>query len=213
MTSNAPKPDNLNCQLDALQQTKRGSIETGGPQYYFHDLSDAVKTYLRAKGAVRVALVTPYGATKTDYFAVSTDRKLDSQLKPVPGNVGHDRIQQGRAAQSIGEAELYKLLARDEIAPRRAAVMAYTCNLLLRTLPAIDRELHSPDHEDPIVLDISSYVAQRALAQRMQDAAQRAQDAQHSPCATPVGLGAPLDIHPGAPEDARRMKPHTEISR
>src|SRR2546425_5989859 len=87
-----------------LQQTKRGSIETGGPQYYFHDLSDAVKTYLRAKGAVRVALVTPYGATKTDYFAVSTDRKLDAQQRPVPGNVGHDRIQQGRAAQSIGEA-------------------------------------------------------------------------------------------------------------
>jgi hypothetical protein len=87
-----------------LQQTKRGSIETGGPQYYFHDLSDAVKTYLRAKGAVRVALVTPYGATKTDYFAVSTDRKLNVAQKPVPGNVGHDRIQQGRAAQSIGEA-------------------------------------------------------------------------------------------------------------
>lgn len=87
-----------------LQQTKKGSIETGGPQYYFHDLSDPVKTYLRAKGAVRVALVTPYGATKTDYFAVSTDKKLNAQQKPVPGNVGHDRIQQGAAAQSIGEA-------------------------------------------------------------------------------------------------------------
>jgi hypothetical protein len=87
-----------------LQQTKRASIETGGPQYYFHDLSDPVKTYLRAKGAVRVALVTPYGATKTEYFAVSTDRKLDAQQRPIPGNVGHDRIQQGRAAQSIGEA-------------------------------------------------------------------------------------------------------------
>ncbi len=94
-----------------LQQTKKGSIDTGGPQYYFHDLSDAVKTYLRAKGAVRVALVTPYGATKTDYFAVSTDRKLNAQQKPVPGSVGHDRIQQGRAAQSIGEANRlwYKL--------------------------------------------------------------------------------------------------------
>jgi hypothetical protein len=87
-----------------LQQTKRGSIETGGPQYYFHDLTEAVKIYLREKGAVRVALVTPYGATKTDYFAVSTDKKLDSQQKPIPGSVGHDRIQQGRAAQSIGEA-------------------------------------------------------------------------------------------------------------
>jgi len=87
-----------------LQQTKRASRKTGGPQYYFHDLSDAVKTYLRAKGAVRVALVTPYGATKTDYFAVGEDRKLDQHLRPVSGNVGHDRIQQGRAAESIGEA-------------------------------------------------------------------------------------------------------------
>lgn len=87
-----------------LQQTKRGSTESGGPQYYFHDLSDAVKTFLRKKKAVRVALVTPYGATKSDYFAVSTDAKLDSNQRPVPGNVGHDRIQQGLASESIGEA-------------------------------------------------------------------------------------------------------------
>lgn len=87
-----------------LQQTKRGSRETGGPQYFFHGLSDAVKTFLRKKGAVRVALVTPYGATKSDYFAVSTVHKLDRKQRPVPGNVGHDRIQQGLAAESIGEA-------------------------------------------------------------------------------------------------------------
>jgi hypothetical protein len=87
-----------------LQQTKRGSIATGGPQYFFHGLSAPVKTYLRAQGAVSVALMTPYGATKTDYLAVSTDRKLDRLQRPIPGNVGHDRIQQGRAAQSIGEA-------------------------------------------------------------------------------------------------------------
>ncbi len=87
-----------------LQQTKKASIESGGPQYFFHSLSAPVKTYLRSNGAVRVALVTPYGATKTDYVAVSTDRKLDSQQRPIHGSVGHDRIQQGRAAQSIGEA-------------------------------------------------------------------------------------------------------------
>ena len=87
-----------------LQQTKRGSRGTGGPQYYFHDLSDPVKTYLRMKGAVRVALVTPYGATKSDYLAVSEDRKLDSNFHPIAGAVGHDRIQQARAAQSMGES-------------------------------------------------------------------------------------------------------------
>jgi hypothetical protein len=63
-----------------------------------------VKTYLRQEGAVRVALVTPYGATKSDYLAVSKDHKLDPQQKPVTGNVGHDRIQQGLAGESIGEA-------------------------------------------------------------------------------------------------------------
>jgi len=87
-----------------LQQTKRGSRDTGGPQYYFHKLSEPVKLYLRKKGAVRVALVTPYGATKSDYFAVSADHKLDRGFKPVKGRVGHDRIQQGIAGESIGES-------------------------------------------------------------------------------------------------------------
>lgn len=88
-----------------LQQTKKASRGSGGPQYYFHDLNDVVKTYLRKKGAVNVALVTPYGATKSDYMAVSTDKKIDSKTKKVvAGNVGHDRIQQGGAQESIGEA-------------------------------------------------------------------------------------------------------------
>lgn len=88
-----------------LQQTQKASRGTGGPQYYFHDLTDSVKTYLRQKGAVKVALVTPYGATKSDYTAVSTDRKIDRKSQQVvSGNVGHDRIQQGQASESIGES-------------------------------------------------------------------------------------------------------------
>jgi hypothetical protein len=39
-------------------------------------------------------------------------------------------------------SRLLHLEAADRIHPRRAAVMAYTCNLLLRTLPAIEDELH-----------------------------------------------------------------------
>lgn len=81
-----------------------GSRDTGGPQYYFHNLSGTVKTYLRAKDAVPVALVTPYGSTKSDYFAVGTAHKLNAQQKPIAGNVGHDRIQQGKANESIGES-------------------------------------------------------------------------------------------------------------
>ena len=87
-----------------LQQTKRASRGTGGPQYYFHDLRDEVKDYLRTQGMVKVALVTPYGATKTDYLAVSKDHKLDKSMHVVPGSVGHDRIQQGNAPESIGES-------------------------------------------------------------------------------------------------------------
>jgi hypothetical protein len=45
-------------------------------------------------------------------------------------------------AEPINEflARLLLFLAQDRISPRRAAVMAYTCNLLLRTIPAIDRD-------------------------------------------------------------------------
>jgi hypothetical protein len=42
-------------------------------------------------------------------------------------------------------SRLLHFQAHDRIQPRRAAVMAYTCNLLLRTLPAIERELHPED--------------------------------------------------------------------
>jgi hypothetical protein len=61
-------------------------------------------------------------------------------------------IQDFRSAEDINHSlgELYKLQARNKISPRRAAVMAYTCNLLLRTLPAIDQEI---EHQ-PIIFDL-----------------------------------------------------------
>lgn len=43
-------------------------------------------------------------------------------------------------------SRLLLVLAQDRISPRRAAVLAYISNLLLRTLPAIDRE-HNPDDD------------------------------------------------------------------
>ncbi len=87
-----------------LQQTKKASRTSGGPQYYFHDLPDYVKLFLRENGAISVALVTPYGATKSDFFAVGKDAKIDRSGNVVEGSVGHDRIQQGRSTTSIGEA-------------------------------------------------------------------------------------------------------------
>jgi len=94
-----------------LQQTKRGSRLTGGPQYHFSTLKDDVKHYLRLKKAVPVALVTPYGATPSKFMALSFDVKLSPQGEVVPGREGHDRIQQAAATESIGEAirRWYKL--------------------------------------------------------------------------------------------------------
>ena len=53
-------------------------------------------------------------------------------------------IQEFRSADDINHTlgELYKLQARNKISPRRASVMAFTCSLLLRTLPALQQELH-----------------------------------------------------------------------
>ena len=98
-----------------LQQTKRGSRATGGPQYYFHDLADHVKHFLRAKKAVPVALVTPYGATPSKFMALSSDAQLAAGGGVAPSRVGHDRIQQAAARESIGEAirRWYKLPSGD----------------------------------------------------------------------------------------------------
>jgi len=51
-------------------------------------------------------------------------------------------------------SRLLHLQAEDRISPRRAAVMAYTCNLILRTLPAIDRELHLENEDDFVRVEI-----------------------------------------------------------
>ncbi len=65
-------------------------------------------------------------------------------------------IDEFRSAEDINHVlgELYKLLAADKISPRRGAVMAYTCSLLLRTLPAIERELSPPEEEQQIIFDL-----------------------------------------------------------
>ena len=100
------KPDKLNSHRSHmhLQQTKRASRVSGGPQYYFHDLADEVGNYLRNKRAVPVALVTPYGATPSKFMALSAKAKLSPDNKVVAGKVGHDRVQQAAAGESIGEA-------------------------------------------------------------------------------------------------------------
>jgi hypothetical protein len=50
-------------------------------------------------------------------------------------------------------SNLLLLLSEDRVAPRRAAVMAYTCNLLLRTLTVRLRELEESE-DDPVRVNI-----------------------------------------------------------
>ncbi len=53
-------------------------------------------------------------------------------------------------------SNLLILLSEDRIAPRRAAVMAYTCNLILRTLTVGMQELRVHGEDDPprVIVDL-----------------------------------------------------------
>ena len=81
-----------------LQQTKAGSLATGGPQYYFHSIAPHVKEFLRKRGACPVVLQTPYGIASSSFTAVGRDHKLNAEGKPVAGKVGHDRIASCRSS-------------------------------------------------------------------------------------------------------------------
>ncbi len=61
-------------------------------------------------------------------------------------------------------ARLLCLLAQNRVATRRAAVLAYITNQLLRTLAAVEHETETKDAT--IVIDIDSAVARRALEAR-----------------------------------------------
>jgi hypothetical protein len=87
-----------------IAQTKDESRDTGGPQYYLHSVPSHVKSFLRERGACPVLLQTPYGISASAFIAVGRDHKLSPTGRPVPGRVGHDRIQ---GSQSIGAAIRY----------------------------------------------------------------------------------------------------------
>jgi hypothetical protein len=85
--------------------------------------------------------------------AVEHQKDLD-QADLAASLIGN--IEEFRSAADINHSlgELYKLQARNKITPRRAAVMAYTANLLLRTLPAIARETTPADDEPRVIIDM-----------------------------------------------------------
>ncbi len=51
-------------------------------------------------------------------------------------------------------SNLLLLLAEDRVSPRRGAVMAYTCNLILRTLSVRIQELQADSDDEPTRIDI-----------------------------------------------------------
>jgi len=65
-----------------------------------------------------------------------------------------------QTAQGINYSlsNLYELLAKNRISPRRASVLAYINSLLLRTLPAIDADnaagIYDPTKPAPVVMPI-----------------------------------------------------------
>ena len=81
--------------------------------------------------------------------AAEHQRDLD-QVDLAPTLIGS--IEEFRSAADINHSlgELYKLQARNKITPRRAAVMAYTASLLLRTLPAISQQEEAARDAEPI---------------------------------------------------------------
>lgn len=85
--------------------------------------------------------------------AADLQRELD-QADVAASLIGN--VEEFRSAADINHSlgELYKLQARNKITPRRAAVMAFTCSLLLRTLPAIEREANQLDDGPRIIIDM-----------------------------------------------------------
>lgn len=76
-----------------IEQTKKGSRASGGPQYYLQGLSDNSGEFLRNKQRCPVRLWTSYGVINSGLTAVSS----------TVGEVGHDRVQSGRQVPSVAD--------------------------------------------------------------------------------------------------------------
>ncbi len=68
-----------------IEQTKKASGKSGGPQYYLQEINEHSKVALRQFERRPVRLWTPYGVVDSGLTAVSS----------TVGSVGHDRLQTG----------------------------------------------------------------------------------------------------------------------
>jgi hypothetical protein len=91
-----------------------------------------------------------YASTLDSTYCFTHGKLPENQQEPAAtAAVLVADLKEFRSAIPINDflARLLLLLAENKISPRRAAVLAYITNQLLRTLPAIDRELNPK--EDP----------------------------------------------------------------
>ncbi|MCH8150912.1 MAG: hypothetical protein IH830_00890 [Planctomycetes bacterium] len=88
-----------------IEQTKKQSRKSGGPQYYLQGLNEHINQLLRHNQRREVRLWTPYGVVDPGLQAVSSS----------VGRVGHDRVQSAGRARTIADqiAYWYSLKRRD----------------------------------------------------------------------------------------------------
>ncbi len=88
-----------------IEQTKKASRKSGGPQYYLQGLNEATWAALAKFGRCPVRLWTPYGVIGSGLQAVSS----------TVGKVGHDRVQSGGKAESVADqiANWFRLAKSD----------------------------------------------------------------------------------------------------
>ncbi len=80
-----------------IEQTKKGSRKSGGPQYYLQDITAPTRAFLAQSRRCEVHLWTPYGVLRSGLIAVSSKE----------GRVGHDRVQSGGKVPSIADQIAY----------------------------------------------------------------------------------------------------------
>jgi len=76
-----------------IEQTKKASSKSGGPQYYLQEINQHNKAILRQFGKRPVRLWTPYGVIDSGLMAVSSS----------VGSVMHDRVQSGRRVPNVAD--------------------------------------------------------------------------------------------------------------
>ena len=95
----------------------------------------------------RLRIVDPRSGLCFRHSSLASDAAKASDLRTTLAG----DVTQFEDAQSVNKflSNLLILLAEDRVSPRRGAVMAYTCNLILRTLSVHIQELDAYGDDEP----------------------------------------------------------------